>query len=431
MEAKQNEQVFHQRFEQEILLGEKLRVAILEIFFLVGLCIVLCVHHIIPEEYTELRQREVPIFWIYIFFISSICYLAMAHHTISSLVRKKEKFPKLLRYINAFVEASIPTVFILIVASPFTLPYALISPVVFIYFVFIVLSALQLDYRICLFMGSVAAIQYMIIAIGFMPDLGEEANHMLVDVVPQVIKGTLIMMAGVAAGFVTHEIRKRIDKSIVMLEERNRVVGIFGQHVSPSVVDKLLSQKKELDSEISDVCIMFLDIRGFTTFSENRKPEEIVDFLNVLFDFMIEIVNNNNGIINKFLGDGFMAIFGAPISDGRGAQNAVKAAQEIIARVEAESEAGNIPKVGVGIGLHAGQAVTGSIGSRLRKEYTVIGDVVNVAARIEQLNKQFSAKLLVSEEVWQSVSDRVEKVDCLGEVPVKGRDVPVKVYKLS
>ncbi len=431
MEAKQNEQVFHQRFEQEILLGEKLRVAILEIFFLIGLCIVLSVHHIIPEEYTEMRQREVPIFWIYIFFISIICYLAVAHHTISSLVRKKEKFPKLLRYVNAFVEATIPTVFILLVAAPFTLPYALISPIVFIYFVFIILSALQLDYRICLFMGSVAAVQYMIIAIGFMPDLGEEANHMLVDVVPQVIKGALIMMAGVAAGFVTHEIRKRIDKSIVMLEERNRVVGIFGQHVSPSVVDKLLSQKKELDSEISDVCIMFLDIRGFTTFSENRKPEEIVDFLNVLFDFMIEIVNNNNGIINKFLGDGFMAIFGAPISDGRGSQNAVKAAQEIIARVEEESEAGNIPKIGVGIGLHAGKAVTGSIGSRLRKEYTVIGDVVNVAARIEQLNKQFSAKLLVSEEVWQAVSDKVEKADCLGEVPVKGRDVPVKVYKLS
>ena len=102
-------------------------------------------------------------------------------------------------------------------------------------------------------------------------------------------------------------------------------MSIFGQHVSPEVVDKLLNQNVEIESEIKHVCVMFLDIRNFTSFSENKSPVEVVNFLNTLFEFMIQIVNQNNGIINKFLGDGFMAVFGAPLSNGIDCVNAVQA----------------------------------------------------------------------------------------------------------
>ena len=177
---------------------------------------------------------------------------------------------------------------------------------------------------------------------------------------------------------------------------------------------------------------MFLDIRDFTSFAEHRHPEEVVEYLESLFGFMIEIVNRHHGIINKFLGDGFMAVFGAPLSEGRDCANALGAALEILARVDEEVAVGNVIPTRVGIGLHAGEAVTGSIGSTLRQEYTVIGDVVNLAARIEQLNKQIGSRLLVSEVVWEEARGAgLAGATPMGHVPVKGREAPTRIYKVA
>ena len=155
-------------------------------------------------------------------------------------------------------------------------------------------------------------------------------------------------------GFVGAQIRRRLVASLATLTERNRVVGMFGQYVSPAVVDQLLTRPVEAAGEVRDVTIMFLDIRGFTAFAEHRTPTEVVDYLNTLFGAMIALVNANHGIINKFLGDGFMACFGAPLSDGRDTQNAVRAALEIAQTVERMSADGTIAPTRIGIGLHAG-----------------------------------------------------------------------------
>src|SRR5262249_14569600 len=168
---------------------------------------------------------------------------------------------------------------------------------------------------------------------------------------------------------------------------------VCGQHVSPAVVDRLLEQRADVKSEVRDVCVMFLDVRNFTAFAEKRTPEEVVEYLNSLFDFMIDSVNRHHGIVNKFLGDGVMAVFGAPLSDGKECVHAIDAAQEILAQIEEMVESGRIPPTRVGIGLHFGKALIGNVGSGARKEYTVIGDAVNVAARIEQLNKELGSQL--------------------------------------
>ena len=146
---------------------------------------------------------------------------------------------------------------------------------------------------------------------------------------------------------------------------------------------------------------------------------------------MIEIVNRQHRINNKFLGDGFMAVFGAPLSDGKDCANAVEAAQEILARVQQEVDAGTILPTTVGIGLHAGEAVTGSIGSTLRREYTVIGDVVNLAARIEKLNKTFHSQLLISEIVWEAINEARRNAVPMGQVQVKGREQSIQVYQVA
>ena len=244
-------------------------------------------------------------------------------------------------------------------------------------------------------------------------------------------KGLLLVLIGVVMGLVTLQVRKRILSSFSVVQERNRISQTFGEYVSPEVMGTLLDLKPDLRSESKNVCVMFLDIRNFTGFAEKRSPEEVVQYLESLFEFMIEIVNRHHGIINKFLGDGFMAVFGAPLSDGKDCVNAVEAAQEILARLKQEVEAGTILPTTVGIGLHAGEAVTGSIGSALRREYTVIGDVVNLAARIEKLNKQFDSQLLISEMVWQAVAEAQRQAQPMGHVQVRGREQAIQVYQVA
>jgi adenylate cyclase len=234
------------------------------------------------------------------------------------------------------------------------------------------------------------------------------------------------LIGGGIAGLVAMQIKSGFLKSIETLEERKQLMNIFGQHVSPEVVDKLLNQNVDIESEIKHVCVMFLDIRNFTSFSENKSPVEVVNFLNTLFEFMIQIVNQNNGIINKFLGDGFMAVFGAPLSNGKDCVNAVQASIEILEKVKEYNETGKILPTKIGIGLHSGDAVTGNVGSDLRKEYTVIGDVVNLASRIEQLTKQYGEQILISEDVLQKANSfDYREIDT---VRVKGRINPVKIY---
>jgi class 3 adenylate cyclase len=214
-------------------------------------------------------------------------------------------------------------------------------------------------------------------------------------------------------------------------EERNRIMGVFGQHVSPEVVNRLLAQDFEQGGEMREVCLLFLDIRNFTAFTEKSQPHEVVDHLNSLFEFMVDCVNRNQGIVNKFLGDGFMAVFGAPIPDEKNCHHALKASIEILnelSRFNAE-RGGEATKVG--IGLHAGMAVTGTIGSAQRKEYTIVGDTVNVASRIEQMNKSLDSRLLLSEAVWSKLGTKPKNSQKLGHIRISGREAPVMLYKVA
>src|SRR5690349_7796693 len=310
--------------------------------------------------------------------------------------------------------------------------YTLFTPAAFLYPLFISLSALRLNVRLCVFTGAVAGIEYTLLALYFIQKSTNTGVEPILAGVPHhLFKGFLLFLTGVVTGLVTVQIRKRILNSFSVVEERNRISRTFGEYVSPEVMGKLMDLKPDLRSENKNVCVMFLDIRNFTGFAEKRSPEEVVEYLESLFEFMIEIVNRHHGIINKFLGDGFMAVFGAPLSDGGDCSNGVAAAREILTRVEEEVSLGRVLPTTVGIGLHAGEAVTGSIGSSLRKEYTVIGDVVNLASRIEKLNKRFQSHLLISENVWESLGEASDDVIPMGNVRVQGREKGIGIYQLA
>ena len=216
-----------------------------------------------------------------------------------------------------------------------------------------------------------------------------------------------------------------------LYEERARILRIFGQHTAPEVVEALLQTGAAFHSQRQRVCVMFLDIRGFTAFSRQHPPETVVDYLNTVFGRTIALVNGHNGIIHQLLGDGFMALFGAPFSRGNDCQNALNAALAIVEAVRDACTENHIPPTKVGIGLHAGEVVAGLVGSNIHKEYKVTGDVVNLAARIEKMTKQYNAQVLVSEAVWENLDAARLTAEPLGEVAVRGRDEPVRLYRLA
>jgi class 3 adenylate cyclase len=180
------------------------------------------------------------------------------------------------------------------------------------------------------------------------------------------------------------------------------------------------------------VTVLFSDIRGFTQFSEERSPTEVIDYLNHYLDRMIEIVFQHNGTLDKFIGDALMAVFGAPLSSGRDERDAVSAACAMVRAVEEfndDMRSRGYPPIQIGCGIAAGGVVAGNIGNARRLEYTVLGDTVNVASRLESLNKELGTQILVTERVREAVEGhfRFGRVE---QLPVKGRAEPVRVAEV-
>ena len=425
--------VFDSEFALEILKSDKLRVTILLGAWTATFLVLFGISFLFAEQFQNAFHGRFNEFRMALTIGGAITFgcLLLELLAVTRLVREEKAGVAYLRYFSALIETSIPTIGMFISSQYLGPVYALVTPAPLAYGIFIVLSVLRLDFRICAFTGAVAAFEYVAFA-------AYAINHQAVSIEPIVVgfpqhlfKGCLLLGTGLVAGLVTIQIKKRIMSSLETIAERNRISRTFGEYVSPAVMNTLLDLKPDLRSESKNVCVMFLDIRDFTRFAEKRSPEEVVTYLESLFEFMIEIVNRNNGIINKFLGDGFMAVFGAPLSDGRDCENAVRSAREILARVRDEAERGTILPTTVGIGLHAGQAVTGSIGSALRREYTVIGDVVNLASRIEKLNKSFGSQLLISEIVSQAGGDEIAGAVSKGTVKVRGREEGIQIFQLA
>jgi len=290
------------------------------------------------------------------------------------------------------------------------------------------LATLRLDPWIVLYSGLLAGLEYLGLAwVLLQPGAAEP----LAAFAPYVSKAVMLAATGLVLTFVTQQIRTRIVHLLQTREQQARMASIFGQHVSPAVMEKLLTQKAGLESEVRHITVLFLDIRNFTTFSEARSTDEVVAYLNRLFAFMVDEVNAHGGIVNKFLGDGFMAVFGAPLEDGQSELNALGAAVAISDRLK-EALASGLEPTRIGIGLHSGSAVTGNVGSTQRQEYTLIGDVVNLASRIESHTKIAGAEILVSKDVWDAARVHGGPIEgtSLGLVTVKGREAPVELFRI-
>ena len=273
--------VFEEEFALESLKSDKLRVTILIGAVVSAIVILIPLMFIFFEDFQVAFHGNFRGFLLAVFIVFGVnlCYLLFERSFIDRLIRKRIRPFRGLKYLSAFVETSIPTAG-MIIGSMFLGPiYTLFTPAPFIYPLFISLSALRLNVRLCIFTGAVAGVEYSLLALYFINKAsGTAVEPILAGVPHHLFKGFLLFLAGVVTGLVTAQIRKRILSSFSVVEERNRISRTFGEYVSPEVMSKLLDLKPDLRSENKNVCVMFLDIRDFTGFAEKRTPEEVVQY---------------------------------------------------------------------------------------------------------------------------------------------------------
>jgi adenylate cyclase len=291
-------------------------------------------------------------------------------------------------------------------------------------------AILHLNFMSAFLTGILAATEYYLLATLVQQAIVFEDTPPLVTASTLIVIRTLIiLLCGTAAALIAIEIKRRIIHTYTTINERNLIRQMFGQQVSHEIVDDILRQGKDIATKRLLLCVMFVDVRNFTPFAASKSPEEVLDYQNKLFANMIKAVNSYHGIIHQILGDGLMASFGAPFSHGNDCSNAVAAAMEILKVTQKSGDEKEIPPTRLGIGIHVGEAVTGQIGTELRKQYSIIGNVVIQAARIEQLNKEYNSQMLVSQAVFEKTGDTIQG-ESLGLITLKGENQPLEIIRV-
>ena len=306
-------QGFHRALTREILVTEQLRVkAVLATIVLFGVALTV-MHLIFPSSMEQIWRGQFELWKFYVvagplvIFEVTVLWLLQRHIALNHDV------PVLRRYLSALIETSLPTIALAIHMNAMGPERALGFAAPLAYFVFIILSTLRLDFWLSTFTGLVAAVELFAMAmlyhpVGVFAEAAQEPGY-------NIVRSIILVVGGVLAGAVGLQLRRQFEASIAASAARDRVTNLFGQHVSPQVVERLLAAGAGGTSEVRHVAIMFVDFRNFTGAARVRTPQQVVDRLDGVFAVLVDILDRHHGIVNKFLGDGFLALFGAPIED--------------------------------------------------------------------------------------------------------------------
>lgn len=290
------------------------------------------------------------------------------------------------------------------------------------------LRALQ---RRIIAIGSVALVGGLVIGIGLAGGITSPLRS-LVSGMSEVLKGNLEYRSGIQRDDEVGFLAKSFNEMVAGLEERERIRDTFGRFVSHGVAEAVLAGRVPLAGEQREVSILFQDIRGFTALSERLEPAALLKLLNQFFTEVVAAVEAEGGMVKQFLGDGVMALFGAPQAHADHAERAVRAAVGIVRRLRslnAQFQQEGMAPLEIGVGIHSGAVVAGLIGPDNRVEYGVVGDAVNLASRVEALTKDLHATILVSREIAVQLGSTFA-LGRTASLSVKGRTQPVEVIEI-
>ena len=220
------------------------------------------------------------------------------------------------------------------------------------------------------------------------------------------------------------------NKMVNGLAERERMKDAFGRFVNKEVAERAMRGEIKLGGEKKECAVFFSDLRGFTAMSEKLQPEEVVEYLNRYFTLMVDCVDRSHGVVDKFIGDAVMATWGSVISHGNDTANAVEGAlmmRRALMEFNMYNAGHGLPIAKFGCGINTGVVISGQIGSEKKLEFTVIGDAVNLASRIESLNKPFATDILISQDAYDRVADLFDVVK-MPAIKVKGKSEPQTIY---
>ena len=417
---------------QHALMQQVMRTELIRVKALIGTTAILAamlliIHTVDPYAVEHLWHGRLKPEDLYSILIPFILFELWVHISISRYLRLDRDLPVYRRYLGTLIETSMPTLALAMEIDSMGSVEALGFVAPLIYFIFIILSTLRLDFWLSTFTGFVAAAELFYMAM-FYHRAG--STDPAPDLYYHSVRSAMILICGMLAGAVAVQLRRQFAASIMASTARDRVTNLFGQHVSPQVVARLMAEGTGTGSDIRRVAVMFVDFRSFTAGASTRSPQEVVDRLDGAFAVLVDILDRHGGIVNKFLGDGFLALFGAPLEAHDAAHQAVAAAREMLEANDRVNKATSWP-LRIGIGIHFGEVVAGNIGSPRRKEYTVIGDTVNFAARLEALNKDFNSQFLISQAVRDALGEECRDAVSLGDVQVRGYDKPMAVWQLA
>jgi adenylate cyclase len=413
---------------REMILTERLRVKAVIVTVSLVVAVTTILHIVVPSVLDRISHGQFSLGPLYTVYVPFLLFEFMVLQLLDRRLAMHENVPVIRRYLSALIETSLPTFVLYLHMNWMGSEHALGFAAPLAYFLFIVLSTLRLDFWLSTFTGFVAAIQLFVMAMLYHP--AGYAEIPAADLGFELIRSVMFLVGGILAGSVGVQLRRQFEASIMAATARDRVTNLFGQHVSPEVVERLMVEGGDTSSDIRRVAVMFVDFRSFTAGARSRSPQEVVDRLDGAFAVLVDILDRHGGIVNKFLGDGFLALFGAPFEVTEAPHHAVAAAREMLAAMNGINQASSWP-LRIGIGVHFGDVVAGNIGSPRRKEYTVIGDTVNFASRLEALNKDFNSQLLISAAVRDALGEACKDAVSLGEVPVRGYDRPMTVWQLG
>jgi adenylate cyclase len=244
------------------------------------------------------------------------------------------------------------------------------------------------------------------------------------DATRSVGDGDLEVRVPVVSTDETGELAASFNAMVAGLGERERLREAFGAFVDPALTERILTEGTDLRGEVVDASLLFLDVRGFTAFAERAAAQEVVAGLNALFEAVVPVILSHGGHANKFIGDGLLAVFGAPERHPDHAARAVAAAREI-AQLVRRGAAGVLQ---IGIGVNSGRVVVGTIGGGGRRDFTVIGDAVNTAARVESTTRQTGDDILITETTLRALGRDADDFEERPALPLKGKAQAVRLY---